>query len=215
MPVYPAANMCECGKHRITFGLSDRLVHETWGFDLGERFRRDPVYRMETLRQIDRAVFDRFRDVGMGYKDPAARPSAEPFGHRSLPAMHGCKCAYAADCEPWAALRPYKDEEILALEDWTSEWLQNSASLRETAAQARLLHARYGEFSSLPDLGSVINAAVYLIGDDLFIAYPERPHNVRRLYDGITQLRILCVDCFARLSLSLHGIDNTTGDDKI
>ena len=199
MAYYPTMNVCDCGRFRATLGLSYRLVNETWGFDLGERYHLDPFYRVDTLMQIDRAVFERFGDLGIGSDDPKPRPSVEPFGHRFLPAMFGCECAYAADTEPWAKLRFYTDDEILALDDWTWERFESASPLRVTVDQANLLRAKYGPFNSMPDLGSVINTGIYLMGDDLFVAYLDRPHIVRKLYENITQLRLMCMEYFPRL----------------
>lgn len=196
---YPSVNLCDCGRFRLGLGFNYGFLHQRWGFDLGERYHQDPEYRIRTTLDIDRAVFEAYGALGLGWAEPAPRPSVEPFGHRFVPALYGCPVAFAPDAEPWARARLYADDEIERLPEWTLERFERAEPVRETVAQARYLLSRYGPFPTLQNLGSVINTAIYLMGDDLFIGYHEKPAVVRKLYGHIARLMNLCLDFFPAL----------------
>ena len=50
--------------------------------------------------------------------------------------------------------------------------------------------------SSLQNLGSVINTAFSVQGQELFVNYLTVPELVRSLYANITQLTLLCLEYF-------------------
>jgi hypothetical protein len=209
--IYPMRDLCDGGKFRLGLGFNFLFLNRTWGFDLGERFHKDPEYRVRTTMEIDRAVFDRYADLGLGYETPYPRPSVEPFGHRFVPAIYGSSVHFAKDSEPWAVACHYSREEVEALGDWTPGRFQELPAVRETVEQARCLHAKYGEFSSRPDLGSTINTGIYVMGDDLFVSYAECPEVVRKLYANVTQLMLLSLDYFPsvdRMPLKYAHIGN-------
>ena len=98
MPVtYPRQTF---GRYGLGLGLTYQLIHDRFGFDLGERYHRDLDYRIQTTMEIDRAAFEAYGKIGLGYEKPFPRVSIEPFGHRFMPAMYGCECGYAQDAEP-------------------------------------------------------------------------------------------------------------------
>ena len=57
----------------------------------------------------------------------------------------------------------------------------------------------YRAMSSLQNLGSVINTAFSVQGQELFVQYVTEPELVRRLYAHIAQLMLLCLDYFPRV----------------
>ena len=211
MPVtYPSQKF---GRYRLGLGLTYKLIHDRFGFDLGERYHRDLEYRIKTTMQIDRAVFDAYGKIGLGYEEPFPRVSIEPFGHRFMPAMYGCECRYAEDADPCSHPRQLTREDIDALPTWTAEGLETSEPVRIILSQVEQLKKGYGRFrvadkefnphcrgmSSLQNLGSVINTAFSIQGQQLFLDYAVDPDAVRRLYRNITQLMLLCLERFPRV----------------
>jgi hypothetical protein len=201
------------GRYRLGLGLTYKLIHDRFGFDLGERYHRDLDYRIKTTMEIDRAAFDAYGTIGLGYEEPFPRVSIEPFGHRFMPAMYGCECSYAADADPWSHPRPLSREEIDALPPWTPQRFEQSEPVRIILSQTEQLKKSYGrhrvadkEFnphcrgmSSLQNLGSVINTAFSLQGQQLFLDYAANPETVGRLYGNITRLMLLCLDRFPKV----------------
>jgi hypothetical protein len=202
--------MQKFGRFGLSLGLTYKLVHDRFGFDPGERYHRDLDHRIRTTMEIDRAVFDRFGEIGLGFNEPFPRASIEPFGHRFMPAMYGCECRYAEDADPCGRPRILSKEEIENLAPWTLERLERSEPVRIVLSQIRQLKEHYephrrppAEFcphyramSSLQNLGSVINTAFSVQGQRLLIDYADQPASVHKLYDNITQLMLLCLRYF-------------------
>jgi len=207
---YPMQNL---GRYRLGMALTYQLLHDRFGFDLGRRYHRDVDHRIKTTMEIDRAVFETYGGIGLGYRTPFPRVSVEPFGHRFMPAMYGCEIGYAEDAEPGGRPRVLAGEEIEALRPWTVARFESSEPVRIVLGQIDHLKNRYGEYrvpedqfnphcrtmSSLQNLGSVINTAFSVQGDQLLVDYMAEPDLVRKLYENITDLTLLCLDYFPKV----------------
>lgn len=211
MPIaYPMQNL---GRQRLGMALTYQLLNDRWGFDLGRRYHHDVDHRIKTTMEIDRAVFETYGGIGLGYETPFPRISVEPFGHRFMPAMYGCEIGYAKDAEPGGRPRGLSREEIQALETWTVGRFEASEPVRTVLDQVEQLKSRHGEYwvpdeefnphcrtmSSLQNLGSVINTAFSIQGDQLLTDYLTEPALVRILYENITHLTLLCLDYFPKV----------------
>ena len=148
---------------------------------------------------IDRAVYEDFGQIGIGYAEPKPRPSVEPFGHRLMPAMMGCRCRFSSDGEPWATPHPLSDDQIRALPDWNRDLVEAAEPMKETASQNRYLHEAYGMASNLRNLGSAMNTALSMMGEDILVRYCASPEIVRELFRSLTKLTVLCVESIERL----------------
>ncbi len=208
MPImYPLS----VGPCRLGLGFTYQLLHDRFGFDFAERYHRDLDYRIKTTIEIDRAVFDCYGRLGAGHENPAPRVSIEPFGHRFMPAMYGCPCGFAADADPWSRPLVLGKPEIDALEPWTPERFEQSEPVRLVLSQIeqlkrgyeryrrpdRVFNPHYRAMSGLQNLGSVINTAFSIQGQQLLLDYLDDPGTVRGLYENITDLMLLCLDRFA------------------
>jgi hypothetical protein len=199
------------GQRRLGLGFAYKLLHDRFGFDFGERYHRDLDFRIETTMEIDRAVFESYGQLGAGHENPTPRVSIEPFGHRFMPAMYGCECGFAADADPWSRPRAMTKAEIDALEPWSPERFERSEPVRLVHSQINRLKERYEDYrrpdevfnphyramSSLQNLGSVINTAFSVQGQQLLLDYLDDPDSVGRLYANITDLMLLGLDRFA------------------
>ncbi len=128
--------------------------------------------------------------------------------------MYGCECAFEADSEPWGKPRRFSPEEIDALPAWTPERFEQSEPVREVVAQFQYLRKHYDIrppadpaafcphfrlLNSLQNLGSVINTATTVQGEDLLEEYVLNPERVRRCFANITELMLLCLRFFPEL----------------
>ena len=199
------------GRFGLSYGLTPSLLHARYGLDYGERFHRDIAWRVAQVMEIDRQVRRDFGGIGLGFSDPFPRASIEPYGHRFVPALYGCATAYAASEDPSGVRRAFEAEEIRALAPWTRERLESSEPVRVVLEQARWARAhcdraaaerRLGftphsqPLTSLQNLGSVINTAVSVFGEDALLLGMDEPDLLRALYRNVADLMLLCLEYF-------------------
>jgi hypothetical protein len=204
------------GRFGLGMGLTARLLHDRFGLDVGERFHRDLLHRVEAVGEVDRLVWKAFGSIGLGFAEPFPRATIEPFGHRFVPVLYGCECVYSADEEPAVRPRPLGSGTLASLPAWTPERFAAAEPVKEVVAQAKLARDRYGDacaearrrmgynpherpLSSLQNLGSVINTAVSTFGEQVLCLYADDPDALRRFYRGVTDLMLLCLRTFPAL----------------
>ena len=207
------------GSLRLTIGLAPAFLHRFLGVDLGERFHTNIAIRAKTLMEIDRLVYDRLGDIGIGFGEPFPRATIEPYGHRFMPAMFGCTCDYPEDGEPWAEARVLDEAEIETWLPWNLERFESSEPVRRVREQMMYVREHYAStavtseagrqhwnphfapMSCMQNLGSVINTGVSVYGQDLLALYLERPEILKRLYRNITDIMLLSLGYFPKLDL--------------
>jgi len=146
--------------------------HQRYGIEFGERWVTDADYRVATLTEMVRLLFDCFGDVGLGDRDPGPQLALFDLQNASIPAILGCEVSYPSDNYPWSYHLPEHRLASIALrEDWVEQF-----PVRELIAQAQYLSSRYDEpvFPTW-NLQGVQNVAVLLGGTDFFIAYHDTP----------------------------------------
>lgn len=201
------------GKFGLGLGLTYALIHEKFGFDMGEQYHLDIVYRVKITQEIDRAVHKAYGNIGIGYENPLPRITIEPFGHRFLPVMYGCECVYAKNAEAASRHCKLSRDQIMALQPWTLDRFENSDFVQTIISQTRSLTSKFGQIrlpfspfnphsrllSSLQNLGSVINTAFSIQGEDILVDCLVDSDVVKKLYHNITELTLLCLDYFPKL----------------
>ena len=199
------------GRFGLLYGLTPSLLNARYGLDHGERFHLDFAFRVERLMEIDRRVFEDFGGIGLGFAEPFPRASIEPFGHRFVPAVLGCRTVYAPADDPASVKKELLPAEIREIPAWTRERLESSEPVRlvlEQAMWARMhcdreeAERRLGynphtqPLTSLQNLGSVINTAVSVFGEDALILGMDDPGLLRAFYGRVTELMLLCLEYF-------------------
>jgi len=202
------------GDFSLSLGVTSSLLHQRFGISFDERYYRDIAYRVRSQMELDRLVYEHFSDIGIGYAEPFPRINIEPFGHRFIPVLYECECSYSGDEEPWVRKRDLHVEEIETLPSWTLDRFESSPAVREVVEQVRFLNElyeiekirknldynpHYQPLSSLQNLGSVINTACSVFGQEVFILYLENPELLKKLFANITDLMLLCLDYFPRI----------------
>jgi hypothetical protein len=155
--------------------------------------------RCETIQRGQQALYETYRDLGCPASPAEPMITIQPFGHRFLPAMYGCDISYAPNREPWAHPRPWNTTDIRNLPDWTPDTFQNAPPVQEITRLAHKSRNQFGYSRSMQNLGSVINTAMSVWGDPLFLAYRNSPDIVRRFYHNILQLTKLTFEYFSAL----------------
>ena len=72
-----------------------------YGISYDRNYYFDPETRIAARLEMDRRLYERFGDVGLGDPDPKPKPFIT-FGMVMLPAVFGCEIVFKKDALPWA-----------------------------------------------------------------------------------------------------------------
>ncbi len=183
-------------------GFYPDWMHQNIGVSFGREYYYDPDYRVEAQARIQRGLYERFGDVGLGQAEPAPRPLIT-FGMVMLPAVFGCEIIYKDDALPWAMPLNLSKEECdrLARPDLT-----NVSPMKEILGQIDHFQAKYGRVVGDINTTGVQNLALKLRGDELYIDYFEDSEFAHRL------LRF-CTECIIDLWQMVYPITGTGAVD--
>ena len=175
---------------------------ENYGISFGRQYYYDPDYRVQVGMQQQKALYERFGDVGMGQKDPQPRPLIT-FGMVMLPAIFGCEIVYEDAALPWAMPLNLSKEECDQL---TKPELTKVSPMKEVLGQIDHLKSKYGKVVGDINTTGVQNLALKLRGDELYIDYFEDPEFCHGL------LRF-CTECIIDLWKLVYPITGTGAVD--
>ena len=166
----------------VTFSHSWAYHH--LGVDYSEQTWQDPVDRTERAREVQRALHDRFGDVGIGSKDPEPNPTVDAYGNYFMPALFGCKMKYPPDQAPgFAAIEAsFEDMKQLEVPDF-----EMNPIMRRAMAEVEVLRKRYGFCSGSICLGSPLNVAVNVYGEQFMMACALEPEGAQHVLRVIAE----------------------------
>ena len=162
------------------YGIS---FDESFYFDRGVRIRNDLSMR--------RAMYERF---GLGEPDPQPRPilgSMHVAGGFVMPALFGVKVRFAENEAPWPIPSVLSDEDILALEvpDIETTW-----PMDVLISDMDALDDAYGYVVGDFDTDGILNTALQIRGQQLFVDFFEDPDLVHRLFAVLADAYVLVAD---------------------
>jgi uroporphyrinogen-III decarboxylase len=173
---------------RLQAGFYPDWFHKQYGISFGKRYYFDPETRIEARMAIDKALYERFGDVGLGNPTPKPTPLITA-GMVTLPAVFGCEIVYEDEALPWAMPLNLSEEAVMKLEvpDIFNSWPMN-----EWIKQIDYLKATYGKVVGDINTTGVQNLALKIRGDQLYIDYFENPELCHRLFG-------ICTECVRQL----------------
>jgi uroporphyrinogen-III decarboxylase len=158
--------------------------HEHYGIAFDRKYYFDPEARIEARMEMDKRLYERFGDVGLGEPHPKPKPFITAT-MTALPAVFGCEIVFQNDAIPWAVPLNLSEDRILTLE---VPDLFNSWPMTEWVKQIEFLKKKYGTVAGDISTTGVQNLALKIRGEELYIDYFERPELCHHL------LRI-CTEC--------------------
>ncbi len=173
-----------------------------YGINFGRDYYFDPDYRVDAAVRQQKALNDRFGDVGLGSPNPQPRPFIT-FGMVMLPAIFGCEIVYEDGALPWAIPLNLAKEEC---ENLTRPALTRVSPMKEVLEQVEHLKSKYGRVVGDINVTGVQNLALKLRGDELYIDYFEDPEFCHRL------LRF-CAECIMDLWKLIYPITGSGAAD--
>lgn len=169
--------------------------HKHYGIIFDERFYLDKETRIRNEQSMNRALAERFGEMGLGQRDFGRRPvigSQHVAGGFVMPALMGCQIEFTPDRSPAALDAHLADEAILGLEvpDPRTTWPMN-----KLLADMDELEADFGQVEGDFDLDGVFNLALSLRGQQLFLDFGENPALARRLIDVCARALLAVAEC--------------------
>lgn len=168
------------------------------GIAFGKDYYDNPDYRVEAQTRMQKALYERFGDVGLGNPDPAPRPLIT-YGMVMLPAVFGCEIIFKDDALPWAMPLNLSKEVCDKL---VKPDLRQASPMKEMLGQIDHLKSKYGRVVGDINVTGVQNLALKLRGDELYIDYYEDPHFAHRLLG-------FCAGCMIDLWQLVYPITGT------
>lgn len=179
--------------------------HKNYGIDFGEKYYLDPEYRIQINVEMEKLLYERFGELGLGRKDPIPTPSID-FGVVAIPALFGCQVEFFANNSPWAQPLNLGDREVEKLEipDIIHTW-----PMSEIVRQMDYLNKMYGsslglentplsgmatDFGCGPrniDYQGLLNISYKIRGDQIFYDFYDNPQLVDRLLQVTCETMIL------------------------
>jgi uroporphyrinogen-III decarboxylase len=165
-----------------------------WHRNCGIRFDRpfyfDRAVRIANDVVMRRVLHQRYARLGLGEPDPQPRPiigSMHVAGGFVLPGLFGAEVVFADGQAPWARPRRLAARDVAALEPPN---ILAADPFRELMTDLRALEVEYGYVVGDFDTDGVLNTALCLRGEDLYLDMHDDPALVQRLLDVVAGTQI-------------------------
>jgi uroporphyrinogen-III decarboxylase len=154
--------------------------HKEYGIAFDKKYYFDPETRIEARMAMDKALYERFGEVGLGEASPKPKPIVTA-AMITLPAVFGCEVVYEEEAIPWAIPLNLSEEKVMKLEvpDILNTW-----PMTEWTKQIDYLKKKYGRVIGDINTTGIQNLALKIRGDQLYIDYFENPrlcHHLLRI----------------------------------
>ena len=193
--------MTETNHIPLGVGFYPDWFNKHYGISFGREYYFDPEARVQARMAIEKCLYERFGDVGLGNPDPEPKPLIT-FGMVMLPSIFGCEIIYKDDALPWAMPLNLSEDEIMKLE---VPDIFNSHPMTEMIRQIETLKGKYGKVIGDINTTGVQNLALKIRGDQLYFDFYEKPELCRHLMQ-------ICTDCIIQLFKFNH---ETTGTGAV
>jgi uroporphyrinogen-III decarboxylase len=181
------------------FVFSPNWWFQDYGITFDRSFYLDRRRRVENDVLMRRALFDRF---GIGDRDLAPRPilgSMHVAGGFVIPALFGAEIRFSENQAPFAQPLELSAGEIMRLKvpDLNVTW-----PMRELLADAEVLARDYGTVEGDINTDGVLNIALCLRGQQLFLDFYDSPELVDHLFAVIS-------DTVAQVASTVRSLTGT------
>lgn len=180
---------------RVSLGFSPRWYHDRMGIDFSQRWHKDPVYRYETLVQMKTLLHDKFPQVEafcpvvneQGIEESCATLDGA-YGAMLIAEIYGLEVHYYPDNWPSTDTScHFTREELEGLEPFR---LEENRAFHELMGQMDCIAERWGKISGYLNYQGVLNNALRLRGQDIFLDMYDDPEFVHHLFRHITETMI-------------------------
>jgi hypothetical protein len=183
------------------------VFHPSWwhkhaGISFDEDFFYHPVRRVEVERRMEQVLFDRFGRFGLGEdrgRDLPAIGAVHNAAGYLLSEMLGCRVVYHEDSSPQVI--PAEQAELRIDADQAFR----SSAFRRLLGLLEALKARHGFLTGDVNWGGVLNIALDLVGQKVYLDLFAEPDETRRQFAALA----------AVIERFVTGIAKETGTSSI
>lgn len=165
------------------------LAPEWWGRNAKITFDADfffhPARRVEVEKQQEKILYEKWGQYGLGEYRNDNRPEIGAVHLAAgflLSEMMGCKVNYLENHPPQVIAAGYDCMDLLSDEAFTSD------SFKKVLALAEQLKGRYGYLTGDVNWGGILNLALDLRGEQIFVDMMTDPDSVRVVFKRISQV---------------------------
>jgi len=166
------------------------VFHPSWwyrhaGITFDEDFFYHPARRVEAERRMEQVLYERYGDLGLGEDRNRDRPVIGAVHNAAgflLSEMLGCQVDYLENAPPQVVLagRPGLEIDV--------EGAFRSAAFRRFQGLIDALKSRYGYVCGDVNWAGILNLALDLRGQPVFLDMADRPDEVRVFFGRIAEI---------------------------
>lgn len=183
---------------RVSVGFYANWWYKNYGISYGKQYYYDPDYRIEAAMNQQKLLHERFGDLGLGNPDPQPNPFVD-YGMALVPELFGCEITFFDDALPWAIPADLTEEQISKL---TVPDVLNTYPMTEIIRQMDYLEKKYGRVTGNINTCGILNLALKIRGDQLYMDFYENPELVHNLMN-------ICLETIVPLANYVRGRTGT------
>jgi hypothetical protein len=166
------------------------VFHPSWwhrhaGISFDEDFFYNPTRRVEDERKMERVLYERFGDLGLGEDSERVLPVIGPVHNAAgylLSEMLGCRVEYEEDAPP-QVIPAHKDDLALDVEAAFA-----GPAFSRLRGLVEALKKTHGRVTGDVNWGGILNLALDVRGQDIFLDMLDRPDKVRAFFGRIAEV---------------------------
>ena len=166
------------------------VFHPSWwhrhaGISFDEDFFYHPARRVEDERRMENVLFERFGDLGLGEDRDRNLPVIGPIHNAAgylVSEMLGCRVEYSDDAPPQVIPENRPSLEIDVVGAFTSP------AFRRFQRVVDALKSRFGFVTGDVNWAGVLNLALDLRGQEIFLDLVDRPEETRIFFASIAEV---------------------------
>lgn len=172
----------------VTFVFHPEWWHKNYGLSFEKEFFYDPDTRVEADLRMRKILNERFGKYNIE-KEVRLKPRPS-IGAVHLAAgyiiseMFGCEIKYTRDSSPQVISKNISDEEADKIEPVN---FNNNETFQELKKLVEQLKKKFGYVMGDINWQGVLNVALDIRGDDIFIDILKNPKRARRIFNSITE----------------------------
>lgn len=179
---------------RLSIGFSPRWYHDRLEIDFSEQWHQDPLYRYTTLIRMKRYLHMKFPDIENftphfeNGVDLSCATLDGVYGAMLISKIYGLTVHYFSDNWPSTDTSQHFSRE--QLEKLNPFQLEQNPAFQELMHQMDVIESKWGKISGYLNYQGVLNNALRLRGQEIFLDMYDHPMFVHRLFDHITDTMI-------------------------